>query len=121
MALESADRQAGGSPNSRVHVGQCHNSRIHESRSSTLACARVVWWSAWCTCAGAVSAARGSACLPAVRTRSCADVAASACGACLCRSPAVTTWMWVGRVPRGGRVPKVGFPVRPKVCSLSLR
>ena len=27
----------------------------------------------------------------------------------------------MGRVPRGGRVPKVGFPVRPKICALSQR
>ena len=28
---------------------------------------------------------------------------------CLCRSPPVTTWIKVGRVQRGGGVPKVGF------------
>ena len=49
------------------------NSRIHGSQSSSGclpgACG-----------VGSVSAADGSACLPAVRTRSYADVAASACG-----------------------------------------
>ena len=40
---------------------------------------------------------------------------------CLCRSPPVTTWMRVGRVPREGGVPKEGFPVRPKTCALSQR
>ena len=36
---------------------------------------------------------------------------------CLCANPPATTWTWVGRVPRGGRVPKVGFRVRPKICN----
>ena len=40
---------------------------------------------------------------------------------CLCRSPPTTTWVRAGRVSRGGGVPKVGFPVRPKICSLSQR
>ena len=40
---------------------------------------------------------------------------------CLCANPPVTTWRCVARVPRGGRVPKVGFPVRPKICVLSQR
>ena len=40
---------------------------------------------------------------------------------CLCANPPATTWRWVGRVPRGGGVPKVGFPVRPKICGLSQR
>ena len=40
---------------------------------------------------------------------------------CLCGSPPVTTWMVVVRVPRAGGVPKVGFPVRPKICVLSQR
>ena len=40
---------------------------------------------------------------------------------CLCANPPVTTWRWVGRVPRGGKVPKMEFPVRPKICALSQR
>ena len=58
---------------SRIQVGSGRNSRIHGSQSSSGcvpgACG-----------VGSASAAVGSACLPAVRTRSYADVAASACG-----------------------------------------
>ena len=58
---------------SRIQVGSGRNSRIHGSQSSSGclpgACS-----------IGSASAAVGSACLPAVRTRSYADVAASACG-----------------------------------------
>ena len=66
---------------SRIQVGSGRNSRIHGSQSSSFACARV---SSGCmpgACGvGSASAAVGSACLPPVRTRSCAGVAASACG-----------------------------------------
>ena len=40
-------------------------------------------------------------------------------GLCLCRGPPVTAWTYVARVKRGRRVPKVGFPVQPKICSVS--
>ena len=46
---------------------------------------------------------------------------------CLCKGPPVTAWIIRDRtrlgcrVPRGGRVPKVGFPVRPKIFFLSQR
>ena len=66
---------------SRTRDVTCLNSPIHESQSSSLACALA--FSAGLLGArgvGSVSAALGSACLPAVRTRSYADVAASACG-----------------------------------------
>ena len=66
---------------SRTRDVTCLVSRIHESQSSSLACARA--FSGGLLGArgvGSVSAALGSACLPAVRTRSYADVAASACG-----------------------------------------
>ena len=80
-ALGSADRQAVGSPKSRDLVRQCHNSRIHGSQSSCFACARVSSGALLGACVvGSASAAVGSACLPAVRTRTYADVAASACG-----------------------------------------
>ena len=56
-------------------------SRIHGSQSSSFACARVSSGSLLGACGvGSASAAVGSACLPAVRTRTYADVAASACG-----------------------------------------
>ena len=59
----------------------CLNSRIHGSQSSSFACARVSSGCLLGACGvGSASAAVGSACLPAVRTRSFADVAASACG-----------------------------------------
>ena len=52
----------------------CHNSRIHESRSSTPVCARALSGGLLgARGVGAVSAARASACLSAVRTRSCAN------------------------------------------------
>ena len=80
-ALGSADRQAVGSPKSRDLVRQCHNSRIHGSQSSCFACASVSSGALLGACVvGSASAAVGSACLPAVRTRTYADVAASACG-----------------------------------------
>ena len=66
---------------SRIQVGSGRNSRIHWSQSSSLACARVSSGRLLGACGvGSASAAVGSACLPAVRTRSYADVAASACG-----------------------------------------
>ena len=81
QALGSADRQAVGCSKSRDLVRQCHNSRIHESRSSSLARARSLSGGLLgARGVGAVSAVCGSAWLPAVRTRSYADVAASACG-----------------------------------------
>ena len=41
---------------------------------------------------------------------------------CQCRgSPSLPTTWTVGRVPRAGGVPKLGFPVRPKICALSQR
>ena len=45
---------------------------------------------------------------------------------CLCRGPPVTACTIrgrtrLGRVPREGGAPKVGFPVRPKICVLSQR
>ena len=80
-ALGSADRQAVGSPKSRDLVRQCLNSRIHGSQSSCFACARVSSGALLGACVvGSASAAVGSACLLAVRTRTYADVAASACG-----------------------------------------
>ena len=80
-ARGSADRQAVGSPKSRDPVRQCHNSRIHGSQSSFFACASVSSGALLGACVvGSASAAVGSACLPAVRTRTYADVAASACG-----------------------------------------
>ena len=65
-----------------IHVEHVrHNSRIHGSQSSSFACARVSSGSLLGACVvGSASAAVGSACLPAVRTRTCAHVAASACG-----------------------------------------
>ena len=72
-------------------MGCCHNSRIHESQSSSLACARALSGGLLgARGVGAVSAALGSACLPAVRTRSYADVAASACGGDGCEARACT-------------------------------
>ena len=66
---------------SRIQVGSGRNSRIHGSQSSSFACARVSSGSLFCACViGSASAAVGSACLPAVRTRTYADVEASACG-----------------------------------------
>ena len=66
---------------SRIQVGSGRNSRIHGSQSSSFACACVSSGSLLGACVvGSASAAVGSACLPAVRTRSYADVAASACG-----------------------------------------
>ena len=66
---------------SRIQVGSGHNSRIHGSQSSSFACARVSSGCLLGACGvGSASAAVGSACLPPVRTRSCAGVAASACG-----------------------------------------
>ena len=66
---------------SRIQVGSGRNSRIHGSQSSSFACARVSSGSLLGACVvGSASAAVGSACLPAVRTRTYADVAASACG-----------------------------------------
>ena len=80
-ALGSTDRQAVGSPKSRDLVRQCHNSRIHGSHASSFACARVSSGALLGACVvGSASAAVGSACLPAVCTRTYADVAASACG-----------------------------------------
>ena len=80
-ALGSADRQAVGSPKSRDLVRQCHNSRIHGSQSSFFACASVSSGALLgAFVVGSASAAVGSVCLPAVRTRTYADVAASACG-----------------------------------------
>ena len=40
---------------------------------------------------------------------------------CLCANPPVTIWRCVARVPGAGGVPKVGFPVQPKICVLSQR
>ena len=37
---------------------------------------------------------------------------------CLCIGPPVTAWTYVARVPRRGRVPKVGCTVQPKNCFL---
>ena len=66
---------------SRIQFGSGRNSRIHGSQSSSFACARVSSGSLLGACVvGSASAAVGSACLPAVRTRTYADVAASACG-----------------------------------------
>ena len=84
-ARGSADRQAVGSSNSRMHVAWCYDSQIHESRSSSLACARsssgMLHGARGVGLLGsAVSAARGSSCLLAARARSYADVAATACG-----------------------------------------
>ena len=77
---EAAD-QAGSSSVCRMQSDRRLNSRIRGSQSSSFACARV---SSGCLLGahgvGSASAAVGSACLPAVRTRSYADVAASACG-----------------------------------------
>ena len=68
------------SDSSRTHVGSGRNSRIHGSQSSSFACARVSSGCLLGACGvGSASAAVGSACLPAVRTRTYADVAASAC------------------------------------------
>ena len=81
---ESVSDAAGQARNcsvSRTLDVTCLGSRIHESRSSSLACARALSGSLLgARGIGAVSAALGSACLPAVRTRSYADVTASACG-----------------------------------------
>ena len=66
---------------SRTQVGCCLNSRIHESQSSSLACARAL--SAGLLGArgvGAVSAAPCVAALPAGRSLTYAQVAANACG-----------------------------------------
>ena len=66
---------------SRTQVGCCLNSRIHESQSSSLACARAL--SACLLGArgvGAVFAAPCVAALPAGRSLTCAQVAANACG-----------------------------------------
>ena len=70
------------SDGSGIHVDHMrHNSRIHGSQSSSFACARVSSGPLLGACVvGSASAAVGSACLPAVRTRTYADVAASACG-----------------------------------------
>ena len=66
---------------SRIQVGSGRNSRIHGSQSSCFACARVSSGALLGACVvGSASAAVGSARLPAVRTRTYADVAASACG-----------------------------------------
>ena len=82
QALGSADRQAVGSPKSRDHVGQCHNSRIHESRSSTLACARALSGGLLgARFVGAVSAARGSASPPVTTWKGSARASCLA-GAC---------------------------------------
>ena len=66
---------------SRTQVGCCLNSRIHESQSSSLACARAL--SAGLLGArgvGAVSAAPCVAALSAGRSLTYAQVAANACG-----------------------------------------
>ena len=66
---------------SRIQVGSGRNSGIHGSQSSCFARARVSSGALLGACVvGSASAAGGSACLPAVRTRTYADVAASACG-----------------------------------------
>ena len=66
---------------SRTHDVTCLNSRIHESQSSSLACAHALSGGLFgARGVGAVSAALGSACLPVVRTRSYAHVAAFARG-----------------------------------------
>ena len=66
---------------SRIQVGSGRNSRIHGSQSSCFACARVSSGALLGACVvGSASAAVGSARLPAARTRTYADVAASACG-----------------------------------------
>ena len=68
------------------HVGHMHhNSRIHGSQSSSLACPRATVDLLHYACDARVlvsagSAARCSAGLPAARSRSYADVAATACG-----------------------------------------
>ena len=73
--------QAGSRSVSRMQSNLCLNSRIHGSQSSCFACARVSSGALLGACVvGSASAAVGSACLPAVRTHTCADVAASACG-----------------------------------------
>ena len=73
--------QAGSRSVSRMQSDLCLNSRIHGSQSSCFACARVSSGALLGACVvGSASAAVGSACLPAVRTRTYADVAASACG-----------------------------------------
>ena len=111
-ARVSADRQV---------VGSWH-SRIHESRTSSLACARassgMLHGARGVGLVGsAMFAARGSSSLTAAGARSCADVAATACeemavwheharnsvvscGLLLVCNPPVTTWKCLGRVPR---------------------
>ena len=123
---------------SRIQVGSGRNSRIHGSQSSCFACARVSSGALLGACVvGSASAAVGSARLPAVRTRTYADVAASACGGMAvmqrhaCNSVVSGGFLPVqkstsynlgtGRVPRAQRGSKVGFPVRPKICALSQR
>ena len=64
---------------SRIQFGSGRNSRIHGSQTYSLACARVSSGRLLGACGvGSASAAVGSACLPALRTRSYADDAASA-------------------------------------------
>ena len=73
--------QAGSRSVCRMQSDLCLNSRIHGSQSSSFACARVSSGALLGACVvGSASAAVGSACLPAVCTRTYADVAASACG-----------------------------------------
>ena len=86
---------------------------------------------------------RAARSLTVSRIRSYAEVASAACDdaiallvSSLCSRnsvgtggllPVVTAWTIRGRtrvglrVPRGGGAPKVGFPVRPKICVLSQR
>ena len=73
--------QAGSRFVSRMQSDLGLNSRIHGSQSSCFACARVSSGALLGACVvGSASAAVGSARLPASRTRTYADVAASACG-----------------------------------------
>ena len=127
--------QAGSRSVSRMQSDLCLNSRIHGSQSSCFACARVSSGALLGACVvGSASGALGSACLPAVRTRTYADVAASACGGMAvmqrhaCNSVVSGGFLLVQKSTsydvgtcREGGAPKVGFSVWPKICTLSQR
>ena len=120
------------SQNSRIHLGcLTHNSRIHSSHlaSHARAPSSVVSVTGDC-CARfprsfaavvAADVAMPDACANGRARGSRVDAFNSGVlvVCCPCANPPVTTWRCVARVPRGGRVPKVGFPVWPKICFVS--